>query len=146
MSGTCEAEYLGSTQVVLDAFPGEGTITEGIGSFGCPQTYSQSQIGCAVTVIGDTGVLVLFRTQRWSIVNGSLPDGLEFDARTGRISGFATLASPGTYTVTFRVTAGGQSAESTVSFEVFQSRVASRPFIDRLGDPPPVAPDRWPFS
>jgi large repetitive protein len=118
LSGTCEAEYPFGTRVVLDAFPGAGTIAEGFSSPGCPLTYSHTRTGCAITVTGSTGVAAFFRTQRWSIVSGSLPNGLEFDARTGRISGEPLLAPSGTYTVTFRVTAGGQSAETTVSFQV----------------------------
>jgi len=119
-SGICQAVYPSGTRVVLTSRPTDGTVALGW-LFPCPSTSrTLGGVGCAVTMSASGQQTAFYRTQRWSVVSGDLPPGLELDERTGLLEGWPPFfGGPGPYQVTFRVTAGGQTAERTVIIRHF---------------------------
>lgn len=118
ISAETQAEADEQAQAFLDAFKAEAIAAEALECVGCTITTASplpaGEVGVAYSeTLTSTGT---FSTPAWTIISGSLPDGLSLNSSTGEISGTPTTEQTSTFTV--RATNGAQCCDKEFELEI----------------------------
>lgn len=98
-----------SRDLSIQIFP-DGDPTLQILTLGLPDTTVEFAYSVVLRATGGTGIF------DWTIINGSLPDGLELDQQTGAITGTPTVIN--TFTFTINVQSGDQDKTQDYTIRV----------------------------
>ena len=126
ISGTPEFAGVASLTIQVDSglhywdedFVMRVLLPIGVKTTSLPDAEVGADYSAVLEVVGDIGANTIYK---WSIISGSLPDGLELGEFTGYISG--TPAAAGTYDFTVQVDDGLAQATQTLSITVLSADI-----------------------